>query len=105
MLSLIMFQISIQNLFILLRTSSKHTPNSAIGQTQLGVLTNGAVTQLLIDHVYLNHLAIRITDKLILTNLQHLKLYGFLGYFFCPITKHNACPHPPTIQPINGRLS
>lgn len=82
MLSLIMFQISIQNSCFLLKTSWKHTPNAAIAETEFGVYTNWVVTQLLIDHVYLNHLATRITDKWVLTNLQHLKQYGFLGYFF-----------------------
>lgn len=57
-------------------------PNVAIAGTELGVWTNWVVTQLLIDHVYLTHLATHITGKRVLTNLQHLKQYGFLGYFF-----------------------
>lgn len=70
----------------------------------MATFPNWVVTLLLIDHVYLNHLVAQITDKLILANLQHLTLCGFLGFFFCPITKQNVFPHHPFIQPTNGRL-
>lgn len=66
--------------------SLKHTENTRLEhklqETEAHPQTNWVAAQLLIDHVYLTHHETHITDKWVSTNLQQLKHYGFLGYFF-----------------------
>lgn len=64
----------------------KHTENTGLEhksqETKADIQTNWVAAHLLIDNVYLTHHESHITNKWVSTNLQKLKHYGFLGYFF-----------------------